>query len=64
MIFFYIFVQGFRNDFQEAMDQVDQAYLDEILALGTHVSTCISTYIIYYKYNFKKCVYNIPKFKI
>lgn len=23
--------RGFRNDFQEAMDQVDQAYLDEIL---------------------------------
>jgi len=23
--------KGFRNDFQEAMDQVDQAYLDEIL---------------------------------
>ncbi|KAG7309587.1 hypothetical protein JYU34_004051 [Plutella xylostella] len=27
--------KGFRNDFQEAMDKVDQAYLDEILALGT-----------------------------
>ncbi|OWR41432.1 pre-mRNA-splicing factor 18 like protein [Danaus plexippus plexippus] len=27
--------RGFRNDFQEAMEQVDQAYLDEILALGT-----------------------------
>lgn len=23
--------QGFRNDFQEAMEQVDQAYLDEML---------------------------------
>lgn len=23
--------KGFRNDFQEAMEQVDQAYLDEIL---------------------------------
>lgn len=27
-------MQGFRNDFQEAMDQVDQAYLDELLASG------------------------------
>ncbi|XP_072950044.1 uncharacterized protein Prp18 [Epargyreus clarus] len=27
--------RGFRNDFQEAMDKVDQAYLNEILALGT-----------------------------
>ncbi|KAL4707285.1 hypothetical protein ACJJTC_019823 [Scirpophaga incertulas] len=27
--------RGFRNDFQEAMDKVDQAYLDEILTLGT-----------------------------
>ncbi|CAF4901022.1 unnamed protein product [Pieris macdunnoughi] len=26
--------KGFRNDFQEAMDEVDQAYLNEILALG------------------------------
>lgn len=24
--------KGFRNDFQEAMEQVDQAYLDELLA--------------------------------
>ncbi|CAD1478472.1 unnamed protein product, partial [Heterotrigona itama] len=29
----YIFlIYGFRNDFQEAMEQVDQAYLNEILA--------------------------------
>ncbi|CAH0723665.1 unnamed protein product, partial [Brenthis ino] len=28
--------RGLRNDFQEAMDKVDQAYLNEILALGTH----------------------------
>ncbi|VVD00384.1 unnamed protein product, partial [Leptidea sinapis] len=27
--------KGLRNDFQEAMDKVDQAYLDEFLALGT-----------------------------
>lgn len=27
----FLLLQGFRNDFQEAMDQVDQAYLDEIL---------------------------------
>ncbi|CAH2266101.1 jg11105 [Pararge aegeria aegeria] len=27
--------RGLRNDFQEAMDKVDQAYLNEILALGT-----------------------------
>lgn len=27
--------RGFRNDFQEAMDEVDQAYLDEILKTGT-----------------------------
>ncbi|XP_046967156.1 pre-mRNA-splicing factor 18 [Vanessa cardui] len=27
--------RGFRNDFQEAMEKVDQAYLNEILALGT-----------------------------
>ncbi|CAH0399205.1 unnamed protein product [Chilo suppressalis] len=27
--------RGLRNDFQEAMDEVDQAYLNEILALGT-----------------------------
>lgn len=27
--------RGFRNDFQEAMDKVDEAYLNEILALGT-----------------------------
>ncbi|GBP08084.1 Pre-mRNA-splicing factor 18 [Eumeta japonica] len=27
--------KGFRNDFQEAMEKVDQAYLNEILALGT-----------------------------
>ncbi|XP_045496306.1 pre-mRNA-splicing factor 18 [Colias croceus] len=27
--------KGFRNDFQEAMDKVDEAYLNEILALGT-----------------------------
>lgn len=26
-----IYQQGFRNDFQEAMEQVDQAYLNEIL---------------------------------
>ncbi|KAF7994393.1 hypothetical protein HCN44_003865 [Aphidius gifuensis] len=26
--------KGFRNDFQEAMDQVDQAYLDELLSLS------------------------------
>lgn len=26
--------RGFRNDFQEAMEQVDQDYLDEILASG------------------------------
>ncbi|KAF5270404.1 hypothetical protein FQR65_LT05592 [Abscondita terminalis] len=26
--------KGFRNDFQEAMEKVDQAYLDEILASG------------------------------
>ncbi|CAK1544109.1 unnamed protein product [Leptosia nina] len=26
--------KGFRNDFQEAMDKVDEAYLNEILALG------------------------------
>lgn len=29
--------QGLRNDFQEAMDKVDEAYLNEILALGTQV---------------------------
>lgn len=28
--------RGFRNDFQEAMDEVDQAYLDEILKTGTN----------------------------
>lgn len=27
--------RGFRNDFQEAMEKVDEAYLNEILALGT-----------------------------
>lgn len=27
-------MQGFRNDFQEAMEKVDQAYLDELLAAG------------------------------
>ncbi|KAI5644524.1 prp18 domain-containing protein [Phthorimaea operculella] len=27
--------RGFRNDFQEAMEKVDQAYLNEILELGT-----------------------------
>ncbi|CAG9787173.1 unnamed protein product [Diatraea saccharalis] len=27
--------RGLRNDFQEAMDKVDQAYLNEILSLGT-----------------------------
>lgn len=26
-----MFCQGFRNDLQEAMEQVDQAYLDEML---------------------------------
>lgn len=26
--------KGFRNDFQEAMEKVDQDYLDELLALG------------------------------
>ncbi|XP_037027114.1 pre-mRNA-splicing factor 18 [Bradysia coprophila] len=28
---------GFRNDFQEAMDQVDQQYLDEILACSEEI---------------------------
>lgn len=28
----YFVLKGFRNDFQEAMEQVDQAYLNEILA--------------------------------
>lgn len=28
----YFKLKGFRNDFQEAMEQVDQAYLNEILA--------------------------------
>ncbi|KPJ02445.1 DNA replication licensing factor MCM9 [Papilio xuthus] len=28
--------RGLRNDFQEAMEKVDQAYLNEILALGTN----------------------------
>lgn len=28
----FIFLQGFRNDLQEAMDKVDQDYLDELLA--------------------------------
>lgn len=32
-------LQGFRNDFQEAMEKVDQAYLDEILGTGTEVIT-------------------------
>lgn len=27
-----VFFKGFRNDLQEAMDQVDQDYLDELLA--------------------------------
>ncbi|KAM3966887.1 pre-mRNA processing factor 18 [Aphomia sociella] len=31
--------RGFRNDFQEAMEKVDQAYLNEILALGTQSET-------------------------
>ncbi|XP_063632841.1 pre-mRNA-splicing factor 18 [Cydia splendana] len=31
--------RGFRNDFQEAMDKVDEAYLNEILALGTQSDT-------------------------
>lgn len=30
--------RGFRNDFQEAMDQVDQAYLDEMLVDQTSIN--------------------------
>ena len=35
--------RGFRNDFQEAMEQVDQAYLEELLASGSQV--CLFTLI-------------------
>lgn len=31
--------QGFRNDFQEAMEQVDQAYLDEMLEASEDVKS-------------------------
>ncbi|CAH0583123.1 unnamed protein product [Chrysodeixis includens] len=31
--------RGLRNDFQEAMEKVDEAYLNEILALGTQIDT-------------------------
>ena len=39
ILYSFIFsVQGLRNDFQEAMEKVDEAYLNEILALGTQVN--------------------------
>lgn len=36
--------QGLRNDFQEAMEKVDEAYLNEILALGTQVCSVVFYY--------------------
>ncbi|XP_044259640.1 pre-mRNA-splicing factor 18 [Tribolium madens] len=35
--------KGFRNDFQEAMEQVDQAYLDELLAASEAAKTTPKT---------------------
>lgn len=43
--------KGFRNDFQEAMDKVDQAYLNEFLAFGAQVciEICIlSSMLVFY----------------
>lgn len=53
--------QGFRNDFQEAMDKVDEAYLNEILALGTHVSRFLQ--VLFYFAIIFNLLYNINNYK-